>query len=187
MRKEFGPQQWVLPMPLLLIATYGADGKADIMPAAWGTIYDYGKILLALAMDHKTVQNMKETRAFTVSVCTEPCLKACDYAGLVSGGNTPDKMARTGFTLEKSRHVNAPIPLELPVTLECTLDEITGDECAVIGTIVNTSAEETILGEDGLPDLTKIRPVVFDGVHNRYYGLGGALGNAFRLGVVRKG
>ncbi|XOQ52207.1 MAG: Flavin-Reduct domain-containing protein [Succiniclasticum sp.] len=187
MRKEFGPQQWILPMPVLLIATYGADGKADIMPAAWGTIYDYGKILLALAMDHKTISNVKETRAFTVSVCTEPCLEACDYAGIVSGNNTPDKMARTGFTLEKSSHVNAPIPLELPVTLECTLDGITEDECAIIGTIVNASAEEGVLGSDGLPDLEKIRPVVFDGIHNQYFGLGKLLGGAFRLGAVRKG
>ncbi|MEE3380716.1 MAG: flavin reductase family protein [Succiniclasticum sp.] len=187
MRKDFGPQTWILPMPVLVIATYGDDGTADVMPAAWGTIYDYGKILIALAMDHKTVKNLKKTKAFTVSVATKDQLEAIDYAGIVSGNNTPDKMERTGFTLEKSKFVNAPLIQELPVTLECELQEITSDDCAVIGKIVNASAEESVLDESGKPDLGKVQPVVFDSVKNEYYALGDVVGKAFRTGAGRKG
>lgn len=187
MRKDFGPQTWILPMPVLVIATYGDDGTADVMPAAWGTIYDYGKILIALAMDHKTVKNLKKTKAFTVSVATKDQLEAIDYAGIVSGNNTPDKMERTGFTLEKSKFVNAPLIQELPVTLECELQEITSDDCAVIGKIVNASAEESVLDESGKPDLGKVQPVVFDSVKNEYYALGDVVGKAFRTGASRKG
>ena len=187
MRKDFGSQTWILPMPILMIATYGDDGTADVMPAAWGTIYDYGKILIALAMDHKTVKNLKKTKAFTVSVATKDQLEAIDYAGIVSGNNTPDKMERTGFTLEKSKFVNAPLIQELPVTLECELQEITSDDCAVIGKIVNASAEESVLDESGKPDLGKVQPVVFDSVKNEYYALGDMVGKAFRIGARRKG
>ena len=187
MRKDFGSQTWILPMPILMIATYGDDGTADVMPAAWGTIYDYGKILIALAMDHKTVKNLKKTKAFTVSVATKDQLEAIDYAGIVSGNNTPDKMERTGFTLEKSKFVNAPLIQELPVTLECELQEITSDDCAVIGKIVNASAEESVLDESGKPDLGKVQPVVFDSVKNEYYALGDMVGKAFWIGARRKG
>lgn len=187
MRKDFGSQTWILPMPILMIATYGDDGTADVMPAAWGTIYDYGKVLIALAMDHKTVRNLKRTKAFTVSVATEAQLESCDYAGIVSGNNTPDKMERTGFTLEKSKFVNAPLIKELPVALECELQEITSDDCAVIGRIVNASAEQSVLDETGKPDLRKVQPVVFDSVKNEYYALGDMVGKAFWIGARRKG
>lgn len=35
MRKNFGAQSWLYPMPVLLVGTYDEAGKADLMNAAW--------------------------------------------------------------------------------------------------------------------------------------------------------
>ena len=40
MKKNFKPNTWLYPQPVLVIASYGADGTADGMVAAWGGIYD---------------------------------------------------------------------------------------------------------------------------------------------------
>lgn len=36
MRKDFGAKPYTYPQPVLMIATYGEDGKPDVMNAAWG-------------------------------------------------------------------------------------------------------------------------------------------------------
>ena len=38
MRKDFGAKPYTYPQPVLMIATYGEDGKPDVMNAAWGGI-----------------------------------------------------------------------------------------------------------------------------------------------------
>jgi flavin reductase (DIM6/NTAB) family NADH-FMN oxidoreductase RutF len=43
---------------------------------------------------------------------------------IVSGNETPDKMEKTGWTLVKSETVDAPVIDELPITLECRLEEM---------------------------------------------------------------
>ena len=35
MRKDFGAKPYTYPQPVLMIATYGEDGKPDVMNAAW--------------------------------------------------------------------------------------------------------------------------------------------------------
>ena len=110
---------------------------------------------------------------------------ACDYLGLVSGKDVPDKVSKAGFTTEKSGFVNAPILRELPVTLECELYKIL-DDGMYIGKIVNVSADEKFLGADGLPDYTSFTPITFDPIHDRYIALGDIAGQAFADGQKLK-
>ena len=44
MKKNFKPNTWLYPQPVLVIASYGADGTADGMVAAWGGIYDTNQV-----------------------------------------------------------------------------------------------------------------------------------------------
>ena len=47
MRKNFGQKTWMYPMPVLMIGTYDENGKANLMNAAWGGIYDYNHVVLS--------------------------------------------------------------------------------------------------------------------------------------------
>ncbi len=181
MRKDFGQKTWLYPMPVLIIGTYDEKGSPNAMNAAWGGIYDTNKIMLCLSNDHKTTKNIIASGAFTVNYADVSHLTGADYLGIVSGNDVPDKVEKAGFTVMKSEYVNAPVICELPAAAECKLFEINEDGI-VIGEIMNISADETVLGEDGLIDAGKLRPISFDPVHNTYRVLGEKVGNAFQDG-----
>lgn len=181
MRKNFGVKPWVYPMPVFIVAAYDRDLKPCCMNAAWGGIYEENQIMLCLSEGHKTTKNIKESQAFTVSIATADYMREADYVGLVSGNNTPDKMEKAGFTTFKSEFVNAPIIEQLPMTVECKLIKFNEDGIC-IGEIINVSADEKILGEDGKIDPVKLDPIAFDPVHHAYSKLGERIGTAFSDG-----
>ena len=57
MRKNFGAQTILYPMPVFIIATYNEDGTPNAMNAAWGGIHDTNQIGICIAPDHKTAKN----------------------------------------------------------------------------------------------------------------------------------
>ncbi len=182
MRKNFGAQTWLYPMPVLMVATYDEEGKANVMAAAWGGIYDTGKIGVCIDPSHKTAANLLKRRAFTVSIADAAHVAECDYAGIVSGNDTPDKVEKAGFHTEKSSFVDAPVIAELPMALECRLISFDTEAGCTVGEIVNVSADENILDGNGKIDPAKFTPVCFDPVHHTYLKLGGIAGFAFKDG-----
>ncbi len=181
MRKNFGAKTFMYPLPVLIIGTYGEDGTPDAMNAAWGGISDYNQVALCLSESHKTTKNILHRKAFTVSMADAAHVAECDYVGIVSGNNVPDKFEKAGFHAVKSQFVDAPVIEELPMTLECKLIKVT-DEGLIIGEIVNVSADESILGADGRIDPSKFTPITFDPVNNVYLKLGEPCGKAFGEG-----
>ena len=182
MRKNFGAKPWTYPQPVFIVGTYDEEGKADAMNAAWGGIDYDDRLNLCLSAGHKTVKNLLATKAFTVSMGTAGQMTACDYVGIVSGNSVADKLAHAGWHTVKSEFVNAPIIEELPMTVECELVSYDAETCHLVGRIVNVSADESILDEKGKIDPAKLRPIVFDPVHNDYLAVGEKVGNAFSDG-----
>ena len=183
MRKNFGTKPWVYPQPVLMIGTYDENGKPNLMNAAWGGQYDANQVMLCLS-SHKTTDNIKVTGAFTVSFATASTVIPCDYVGIVSAKQEPNKMEKAGFTTVKSEFVNAPIINELPLTLECKFLKCNEDG-NVIGQIVNVSADESIL-TDGNVDYKKLDAIIFDPTAAAYIRLGEKVGNAFKDGAKLK-
>ena len=181
MRKNFGVKPMVYPMPVFIIGTYGKDGIPNAMNAAWGGISEENEITICVSADHKTTENSLARKAFTVSMATADQVIACDYVGIVSGNNVPDKMEKAGLTTVKSAFVNAPIINEFPMTVECKLLKFNEDGIC-IGEIVNISAHETVLGEDGQIDPEKLQAITYDPVHHTYIKLVEKVGNAFADG-----
>lgn len=172
-------------MPVLIVAAYDADGRPNVMNAAWGGIFTDDNIGICISEGHKTTKNILATRAFTVSMATVEQLKACDYVGIVSGNNVPDKFFRAGFTAVRSEVVNAPIIAELPMTSECEMVSYDEESNHLVGRIVNVSADESIL-TDGTVDYRKLRPVTYDPINHHYIELGEVVGNAFSDGKSLK-
>ena len=181
MRKNFGAKTWIYPMPVLIVGTYDENGTPNAMNAGWGGIYDDKKVMLSLASDHKTTDNVKKTGAFTVSFATANTVVPCDYVGIISANDVPDKLERAGLHTTHSEFVNAPIIDELPMTLECKLVKFNEDGICV-GEIVNVSADESILDEKGIVDVEKLDPITVDPITFSYRRLGEAVGKAFSDG-----
>lgn len=181
MRKNFGAKPWSYPQPVYIIGTYDKNGLPDAMNAAWGGISEVNEISFCLAKTHKTVANIKETGAFTVSIATQEYMEACDYVGIVSGNKDKDKFEKAGFHHEKSEFVNAPIIKELPMTLECKVKSYDDNTEILKGEIVNVSIDESVL-VDSKVDVKKLKPIVFDPVNMTYWNLGEKVGKAFNDG-----
>lgn len=186
MRKNFGSKPWCYPQTVFIVGTYDENGTPDAMNAAWAGIDYDDRINLCLSAGHKTVKNLLHSKAFTVSMATVSQLAACDYVGIVSGNNEPDKFSKAGFHAVKSEFVNAPVIEELPMTLECELVSYDPDSCHLVGRIVNVSADESILDEHGKIDPARLRPVTFDPIHNAYLAIGAKVGDAYHEGLALK-
>lgn len=59
MRKDIGAKTVLYPLPVLIIAAYGRDGKVQAMNAAWGGIADDYKVAVCLSSYHKTVEAIR--------------------------------------------------------------------------------------------------------------------------------
>ena len=182
MRKNFGVKPWLYPMPVLILGTYGEDGTPCAMNAAWGGISEENEISVCISEDHKTTENLLKSGAFTVSVATADTVVAADYVGIVSGNKVTDKIAKCGWTAEKSALVNAPLFRELPFALECRVKSYDKESCRLVGEIVNVSADESVLDENGKIDVKKLDPIVYEPVLHTYLRLGEVVGHAFSDG-----
>ena len=182
--KSFKSTAWILPQPVLIIGTYDKNGKPNAMNAAWGGQWDMHEIMISLG-SHATTDNLAENPEFTVTFATADTMIASDYVGIVSGRNTPDKMEKAGWTVEKAPNVNAPVFKEFPMTLECRVKQkIDESETGyyLVAEIVNILCDEKYLAEDGKPDVEQMKLITFDPVHHTYIQLGKTVGNAFSDG-----
>lgn len=186
MRKNFGAKPYTYPQPVLIIASYDENGTADAMNAAWGGISDDTQISMCLSAGHKTVKNILARKAFTVSMADAAHVVECDYVGIVSANDVPNKLEKAGFHTTKAEFVDAPLIDELPMALECKLISYDEESCRLVGEIVNVSADERILSSDGKIDPGKLEPITFDPVNNAYLKLGDKVGNAFKDGMGLK-
>ena len=82
-----------LPHPVLIIGTYDENGEADAMNAAWGGQVGGNQISISLS-SHRTTDNIKLNREFTVAFATADQVEACDYVGIVSRNKVPDKLEK---------------------------------------------------------------------------------------------
>lgn len=186
MRKNFGTQTWLYPMPVLMIGTYDESGNPDVMNAAWGGIHDTNQVAVCIDPGHKTAENLQKTGAFTVSIAVASQVAACDYLGIVSAHQEPDKVKKAGFHVQRSSFVNAPLIAELPLTLECKVRSFDPATGCTVGEIVNVSADESILTGDGSVDPEKLSPICYDPVHHTYRTIGSVAGKAFSDGNALK-
>ncbi len=190
MKLDLPAQTILLPSPVLIIGTYGSDGKPNIMNAAWGGIASSKPPCISVSLREATLSyhNIKETSAFTVNIPSEKYFREADFVGMVSG-REHDKFKETGLTPEKSKLVNAPIVKEFPYALECRLVRQIdlGSHTMFIGEIVGMVADGEALNPHQLPDIEKVRPMLWGSFGSpAYYGIGDKLGIAFTVGKELK-
>lgn len=188
MKKEIKTRTIIAPQPVLIIATYDADGVADAMNVAWGGQCWDNEVALNISSNHKTTENMRLQNAFTLSIGTVDTLKESDYFGIVSGKKV-EKINHISMPVTKAAMVNAPILDAFPLAMECEIESMTdnGDGgVRVVAKIVRTVADESVLDSDGKVDYAKLCPIMYDSETHAYYRLGEKAGQAFHDGAALK-
>lgn len=192
MKKSLGAKTILYPTPVLLVGTYDAAGKPNVMTAAWGGICCSSPPCVAVSLRKATYTYGSIVRqgGFTISIPSESHAAQADYCGMVSGKRA-DKFAETGLTPVRSTLVDAPYIAEFPLVLECKLVHQfeLGLHTQFVGEILDVKADAKILDDRGEPDVEKLRPFFFAPEANAYYGTGKRLGDAFSMGkaVKKKG
>jgi len=185
MKIPMGAKTLVYPTPVWVVGTYDRAGKPNIMTAAWGGICCPKPpcVTVSLRKATYTYDCIVNRKSYTISMPSEAHAKEADYSGTVSGKNT-DKFMATGLTPVRSDLVDAPYVKEFPVVLECRLLHTLeiGLHTQFIGEIIDVKADESVLGDNGMPDILKIKPLVFDPGNTGYYGIGTSIGKAFSIG-----
>lgn len=185
MKKSIGAMTLVYPTPVFVVGTYDKEGRPNVMTAAWGGICCSKPPCVAISLRKATYTygNIVERKAFTISIPSRTHVKEADYFGIVSGRGV-DKFEATGLTPVKSEVVDAPFIEEFPLVLECKVLHVLeiGLHTQFVGEVMDIKVEEGVLGEDGMPDIQKIRPFSYAPQSNGYHGVDEFLGKAFSIG-----
>ena len=185
MKKSLGAKTLAFPTPVWLVGTYDKDGKANIMTAAWAAICCSSPPSVAVSLRKATYSygSIVARQAFTINVPAEKQVREADYAGMASG-KKEDKFARLGFTAVKSDLVDAPYVAECPLILECRVIHTLeiGLHTQFVGEILEVKADLEVLDDKGLPDIEKVKPIIFGPEIRTYHGIGRYLGQAFAIG-----
>ena len=185
MKKSLGARTLLYPTPVMLVGTYNRDRKPNLMTAAWGGICCSQPPCVAVSLRKATYSYacIVERKAFTVGIPSEDQIKTADYMGICSGRDV-NKLVEAGLSVVGSDLVDAPYAAEIPLVLECRLLHTLeiGLHTQFVGEIMDVKADPAVLSQDGLPDILKLRPMLFDFGHSGYNGVGPYLGKAFSIG-----
>jgi flavin reductase (DIM6/NTAB) family NADH-FMN oxidoreductase RutF len=178
-KKSLGARSILIPTPVWVIGSYDKEGEPNVMTAAWVGICCSRPpcVTVSLRKATYTFGNIMERQAFSVNIASESFAKEVAYFGSVSGRDV-DKFSTTELNPIKSDFVDAPYIKEFPLVIECKLLQTIelGLHTMFIGEIMDVKADKSILGEDGLPDIIKLKPFVFAPGSWKFYKTGGYLG-----------
>lgn len=184
MKKSIDKKTLIFPLPVLMIGSIDENGIPNLMAASWGGICNSEPPAIAVSIreERKSYANIMLNQAFTVSIPSAENAKVADYCGIISGNNE-NKIETCGLTYEISNSVKAPIFNEFPVTLVCKLMKTVeiGSHTQFIGEILDVLAEESVLNDKNMPDISKVDPLHYDNSSRYYYKFGENIQKAYTI------
>ena len=187
MKKSLGAKTLLYPTPVLVVGSYHADGRPNVMTAAWGGIACSKPPCVSVSLRAATAThgNIIARKAFTISLPSGEQAAAADYFGLVSGRSV-DKFSVTGLTPVMAEFVDAPYVAEFPLVVECKVVQVheLGLHTQFIGEIKDVKVEEACLDGDGHIDVGKLDPIAHAFEPGGYFALGALIGPALSIGKV---
>lgn len=185
MKKSLGAKTILYPTPVLVVGSYDAAGRANVMTAAWGGIACSKPPCVSVSLRAATAShgNIMVRKAFTISLPSADHAAESDYFGIASGRDQ-DKFKTSGLTAVRSDIVDAPYVGEFPLVLECSVVAVheLGLHTQFIGEIKDVKIDAAALGDDGRIDLDRLRPILFAPEEMTYRAVGPVVGKAFSMG-----
>ncbi len=179
---RIGARSFLYPLPTVL-AGANVNGKPNYITIAYCGIVRHKPPMLAIVCNraHYTSRGISENRTFSVNIPSEDMVEVTDYVGTHSGVTTDKSTLFESFYGSLN---TAPMIKDCPLNLECRLVQIVdiaGIKDIYIGEIVEAYSEEQYL-TGGLPDIKKMKPIIFSNHDHNYFKVGDHLGKAFSIG-----
>ncbi len=181
-KKDLGSAGELFPQSVFIVASYDENGVPNAMNVAWGGECTRHEIAINIG-DHKTTDNIIAKGAFTVAPADAAHVVEADYFGIATGRKV-NKAEASKLTFVRSKHVDAPVIEEFPLTMECVVKSVQdwGGVKRFIGEIVNTRIDESILDDEGRVDFGKMQPIIYDSTRRIYRVVGEEVGGAWDAG-----
>lgn len=147
------------PMPGLLVSCRNKEGKNNALVVAYACncSIDPPLVMVGIVPTRYSYSMIKETGVFVVNLVPEELRKEYVYLGSHSRRDE-DKLAALGMKIGEGIKVNAPLMLDCPVNIECSvIDTIKpGTHEMFIAKVEYIHAKEEVILEDGSIDYSKI-------------------------------
>lgn len=151
----------IVPRPIAWVSTRSLEGMLNLAPYSFFTVASQDPAIVSVtSVGHKdTLANVRATGEFVVNIGSEHLIDQINE----SSGAYPrefDEFDAAGLTPEDSEFVDVPRVAEAAIAIECALHDLheVGNGTLILGKVVNFSISESVLAEDGLPLIDKVRP-----------------------------
>lgn len=151
----------IVPRPIAWVSTQSLEGMLNLAPYSFFTVASQDPPIISVTSvgQKDTWSNVRATGEFVVNIGSEHLIDQIN----ASSGAYPrefDEFEAGGLTPEDSEYVDVPRVAEAAIAIECTLHDLVevGNGVLILGRVVNFSIAESVLADDGLPLIDKVRP-----------------------------
>lgn len=147
------------PAPKVLVSCRGANGENNALAVAYCCNCSYAPpmVMVGIVPSRYSYNMIKESGCFIVNLVDEKNREMFDYLGSKSRRDE-DKLSNINVKLEEGTKVNAPILVDCPVNIECTVVDsiLTGSHEMFVGKIEYVHANREIVDSEGNIDFSAI-------------------------------
>ncbi len=174
---ELAPPQrhaWLTPLiaprPIALVSSVSASGAGNLAPFSFFAMGGQNPQSVAFCPvadrdgnPKDTLRNIRETGEFVINVVSRAMAERVNQASAPYPPDV-DELDAVGFTRLPSTVVRPPRVAESPAQLECRVFQLvphgSGPQHGtwVIAEVLVLHVDDAMLGEDGLPDTTRVHP-----------------------------
>ena len=177
-KQNIGNLLALYPKPMTVVGAE-VEGKVNWLVVGHTGIIGHDRILLSMSKSHYTNQGIRKSKKLSVSLVSREMLPKADYVGSVSGASV-DKSEVFEYHIGEN---GTPVIDISPLTMECNVVDIYETEGFdnFICSVVNTYVSPDVLGDNGKPDYTRLKPVLFDFPTYSYLATGEVIGKCLQL------
>lgn len=177
-KQNIGSLLALYPKPMTVVGAE-VEGKVNWLVVGHTGIIGHDRILLSMIKSHYTNQGIRKSKKLSVSLVSREMLPKADYVGSVSGASV-DKSEVFEYHIGEN---GTPVIDISPLTMECNVVDIYETEGFdnFICSVVNTYVSPDVLGDNGKPDYTRMKPVLFDFPTYSYLATGEVIGKCLQL------
>ncbi|RDU25124.1 flavin reductase family protein [Anaerosacchariphilus polymeriproducens] len=158
-KKEANKKNALQPISKVLVSCRGLDGEDNVLAVGYcgNCSYDPPMVMVGIVPSRYSYKMIKESGCFVVNLVDKSYQETFDYMGKYSKRDC-DKLNDKNVKLQDGLKINAPIMLDCPVNIECTVVDsiMTGSHEMFVGKIEYVHADENMVDENGEIDFTKI-------------------------------
>lgn len=177
-KQNIGNLLALYPKPMTVVGAE-VEGKVNWLVVGHTGIIGHDRILLSMSKSHYTNQGIRKSKKLSVSLVSREMLPKADYVGSVSGASV-DKSEVFEYHIGEN---GTPVIDISPLTMECNVVDIyeTDGFDNFICSVVNTYVSPDVLSDNGKPDYTRLKPVLFDFPTYSYLATGEVIGKCLQL------